>query len=185
MAVILLNLLIAIMSDKHSEVKKQERASANYNRAGIVVEYEKLMSAEERKRPEYSPTYLQVLRPEKVIDNADSAEEIRELNQLVHDKTDALREDLKELKEENADLKKELKEENADLINELKEENADLKKELKEENADLRKELKQEIANLKKQHKEENANLIKELKELIDMIVNKQELEGMTAKELK
>ena len=114
MAVILLNLLIAIMSDKHGEVKKQERASANYNRAGIVVEYEKLMSAEERKRPEYSPTYLQVLRPEKVIGNMDSAEELRELNQLVHDKTDAL-------SKENADLKKELKEENANLIKELKE----------------------------------------------------------------
>ena len=52
----------------------------------------------------------------------DSTEEIRELNQLVHDKTNALREDLKELKEENADLKKELKQENADLKKELKQE---------------------------------------------------------------
>ncbi len=60
MGVILLNLLIAIMSDKHSEVKAQERASANYNRAGIVVEYEKLMSSTDRMKPEYSPTYLQI-----------------------------------------------------------------------------------------------------------------------------
>jgi hypothetical protein len=102
MAVILLNLLIAIMSDKHDEVKKQEKCSANYNRAGIVVEYEKLMSAEERKKPEYSPAYLQVLRPEKVVDDInDSGKEIRALEQLLHDKADELKEQFQVDLEEN------------------------------------------------------------------------------------
>jgi len=129
MAVILLNLLIAIMSDKHDEVKKQEKSSANYNRAGIVVEYEKLMSAEERKKPEYSPTYLQVLRPEKVVDDIiDSAAEIRVLGQLLHDKTDDLKEESAGLREKMDTQAKELKEENKALRSEIKEENVELRK---------------------------------------------------------
>ena len=66
------------------------------------------MSAEDRKNPDYSPTYLQVLRPEKVINEIDSAEEIRALGQLMHDKTD-------DLKVENQTLRTELKQENAEL----------------------------------------------------------------------
>jgi hypothetical protein len=108
MGVILLNLLIAIMSDKHGEVKAQELASANYNRASIVVEYEKLMSAADRKRPEYSPKYLHVLRTERIVEKDEKSQEIQSLEQLVHDKAD-------ELKEENADMKAELKAENAEL----------------------------------------------------------------------
>jgi hypothetical protein len=63
--VILLNLLIAIMSDKHDSVKSQERASSIYNRAGIIVEYEKLMSEKDRNKPSLNPQYLQVLRAGK------------------------------------------------------------------------------------------------------------------------
>jgi hypothetical protein len=96
MGVILLNLLIAIMSSKHGEVKAQERASANFNRAGIVVEYEKLMSLADKKRPEYSPKYLQVLRPERVVERDEKNEEMQALEQVVHDKTDELKRELKE-----------------------------------------------------------------------------------------
>ena len=64
------------------------------------------MSTEERKRPEYSPTYLQVLRPERVVSDVSSAEEIHASNQLMHDKTDALGKEVKELKEENANLRR-------------------------------------------------------------------------------
>jgi gas vesicle protein len=213
MAVILLNLLIAIMSDKHGEVKKQEKASANYNRAGIVVEYEKLMSAEEKKRPEYNPKYLQVLRPEKVIGDADSAEEIRELSQLMHDKTDALREDLKELKEENADSAEEIRElsqlmhDKTDALREdlkeLKEENADSAEEIRElnqlmhdktdalskENADIKKDLKEdlknEVANLKKELKEELSQENAELRRLFEtQMASTSELKEMIAKVL-
>ena len=115
MGVILLNLLIAIMSYKHGEVKEQELASANYNRASIVVEYEKLMSAADRKRPEYSPKYLQVLRPERIIENDEKSEEIQSLEQLVHDKSDELKAENADMKAENADMKAELKAENAEL----------------------------------------------------------------------
>ena len=125
MAVILLNLLIAIMSDKHDEVKKQEKSSANYNRAGIVVEYEKLMNDEDRKNPEYSPTYLQVLRPEKVVDDViNSAAEIRVLGQLLHDKTDDIK---SEFKSENAELKEKLDAQAAKLDTQAKE-NTELRK---------------------------------------------------------
>ncbi len=110
MCVIMLNLLIAIMSDKHGEVKEQERASATYNRASIVVEYEKLMSPSERLKPEYSPTYLQVLLPEKIIVNNDDGEEIKALQQLVHDKTDELKEELKEVRSQDAYLRNEVNE---------------------------------------------------------------------------
>ena len=84
------------------------------------------MNAEERKKSEYSPTYLQVLRPEQVVDDIiDSAAEIRELGQLLHDKTDDLKEELREKMDTQA---KEQKEENKALHAELKEENNELRK---------------------------------------------------------
>jgi len=126
MAVILLNLLIAIMSDKHGEVKKLEDASANYNRAGIIVEYEKLIGANHPFRnpshaeyKTYSPTYLQVLLPESVTDADDSYQKIDALEQLIHDKTDGLRDVLdiqaKTTDKRSDELKEELKKENAEL----------------------------------------------------------------------
>jgi hypothetical protein len=145
MGVILLNLLIAIMSDKHSEVKKQERASAIYNRACIVVEYEKLMSSTDRLKKEYSPTYLQVLQLEKVAEGEDRSEEIRALEQLVHNKTNEIKEDLKD---ETASLREMLSAQAKDsetLKSEIKIENEIMKKNLKEENVELRRMLESQM----------------------------------------
>jgi hypothetical protein len=171
MAVILLNLLIAIMSDKHGEVKAQERASANYNRAGIVVEYEKLMSAEERKKPEYSPIYLQVLRPERVVDEViNSAEEIKALQQLMHDKTDYITD---ELQKETSHIRK--------MIDIQEEASTNIKNDFIKENIGLREMLDmhaKHAASANQQLKEENAELRKLLEtqmqsttELKDMLV--------------
>ena len=71
MCVILLNLLIAIMSNTYSNIQEKERACSNYSRAAIVVEYEKLISSKHpwrdpnsKEYKKYSPTYLQILKPD-------------------------------------------------------------------------------------------------------------------------
>ncbi len=127
MGVILLNLLIAIMSDKHGEVKKMERASANYNRAGIVVEYEKLIGKNHPYRDPthddyklYSPKYLQVLRPERVTGEKEDGKEIQALEQLLHEKSN-------ELKLENMNLQEQINQLHS-KADEAKENNNQLKK---------------------------------------------------------
>ena len=48
-------------------------------------------------KPEYSPTYLQILRPERVVEKDEKSEEMRTLKQLVLDNA--------ELKQETLELR--------------------------------------------------------------------------------
>ena len=179
MAVIMLNLLIAIMSDEHREIKDQEYAAANYNRASIVVEYEKLMSAADKQRPEYSPKYLQVLRPEKVLVRDDKNEDIQALEQVVHDRTDELR---KHTDEQNSCLKNMLETQAEDtnaLWNDLKEENNTLRTELKQVNAEFAQKLDAQAKDMR----EENHALRTELRKLSEaQIQSTSELKDMLIK---
>jgi hypothetical protein len=62
MVIIMLNLLIAIMSDSYEKVKESEVVEARKLRAETIIAEEKLMSDRDRANADYFPRYLQVLR---------------------------------------------------------------------------------------------------------------------------
>ena len=71
------------------------------------------MSTNERNKPIHSPIYLQVLRPERVGNSDINKEKMKDLEQLMHDKTDDLKvlltkqdSTINKLIEDNADLRK-------------------------------------------------------------------------------
>uniref|UniRef100_A0A7R9YA12 Ion transport domain-containing protein n=1 Tax=Pinguiococcus pyrenoidosus TaxID=172671 RepID=A0A7R9YA12_9STRA len=63
-AVVLLNLLIAIMSDKFDEISENARAEATYARACLVLEYEALLTEDVKNANEarWFPKWIQVLK---------------------------------------------------------------------------------------------------------------------------
>jgi glucan phosphoethanolaminetransferase (alkaline phosphatase superfamily) len=62
--IVMLNILIAIISDRYSYVKENENAEFNYGLAKIIVEYEKLIPEKIKlnKMQEWYPKYLHVLK---------------------------------------------------------------------------------------------------------------------------
>ena len=63
MAIVLLNLLIAIMSDRFDEIQENAGAEASYARALVVSEHEALIPLrEKRARPDLYPAWVQMLK---------------------------------------------------------------------------------------------------------------------------
>ena len=60
--VVMLNLLIAIMSDSYERVKDGEELEARKLTAQTIIDEEAMMSQADRDNPEYFPPYLEVLR---------------------------------------------------------------------------------------------------------------------------
>jgi hypothetical protein len=107
--VVMLNLLIAIMSDSYEKVKETEVIEARKLRAETIIVEEKLMSAADRKNPEYFPRFLQVLRTTEGKDDVWAglggriAKEIERVEKNMKQNHDAIKSDFVLIK---ADLAK-------------------------------------------------------------------------------
>lgn len=62
--IVMLNILIAIISEKYSYVRENENAECSYGKAKLIAEYEKLIpdSLKQEKQQEWYPKYLHVLK---------------------------------------------------------------------------------------------------------------------------
>jgi F0F1-type ATP synthase membrane subunit b/b' len=141
MVIIMLNLLIAIMSDSYEKVKESEVVEARKLRAETIIAEEKLMNDKDRADSNYFPRYLQVLRATdgteqkwaglsgkmvseimKVEDKLDQTE--RGLKQQVEQMSDKVNEQIEQVKKQVAQLKgqmmEEMQEMKTEIINALK-----------------------------------------------------------------
>ena len=72
--IVMLNLLIAIMGDIFDRIQENARAEFMFARAGIIVEFENMLSTGDLKNEEWFPTWLQVLVPTLDDSNSGSSE---------------------------------------------------------------------------------------------------------------
>ena len=67
--IVMLNLLIAIMGDIFDRIQENARAEFTFARAQIILEFEEVLSKEEKENKEWFPTWLQVLVPKLDVDD--------------------------------------------------------------------------------------------------------------------
>ena len=80
---------------------------------------------------------------------------------------DLLRNDYKELREDNRQLREEMREDNRQLREEMREDNRQLREEMREDNRQLREEMRAEIRENSRQLREEMRESNQQLRELI------------------
>lgn len=70
--IVLLNLLIALMSDSYERIQDRARIEFQLLRARILLEMELFMSEEEKRREEWFPRFLQVLVPQGAVQDPEA-----------------------------------------------------------------------------------------------------------------
>jgi hypothetical protein len=150
MVIIMLNLLIAIMSDSYEKVKESEVVEARKLRAETIIAEENLMSDRDRANADYFPGYLQVLRATDGTEQQWSglsgkmvseilkvenklAETKRDLKQQADQQTEQVKEQVTQLKGQMEGMKGQMegmKEQVKEQMQEMKEQMQEMKTEI-------------------------------------------------------
>eukprot|EP00050_Salpingoeca_kvevrii_P022764 m.131736 g.131736 ORF g.131736 m.131736 type:complete len:284 (-) comp9818_c0_seq6:189-1040(-) len=133
--IILLNLLIALMSDSYERIQDRAEIEFLMLRSRILVEQERFCSPEELAK--HAPQFLHVLVPEGSGDMEGLGGTSEQWNGVLH----ALKQQIREVKEQNERLESKLEHQNA----ESKEHMEDMKHRLEQQNAELKLQLEQVI----------------------------------------
>jgi methyl-accepting chemotaxis protein len=169
MVIIMLNLLIAIMSDSYEKVKESEVVEARKLRAETIIAEEKLMSDRDRANADYFPRYLQVLRATDGTEQKWSglsgkmvseilkvkkqlAQTERGLKQQAEQVSDKVDEKVEQVKEQVTQLKGQMEEMKEQVKEQVKGQMEEMKEQVKEQVTQLKgqmEEMKEQIHGMK------------------------------------
>ncbi|GMH64615.1 hypothetical protein TrST_g10092 [Triparma strigata] len=106
--IVMLNLLIAIMGDIFDRIQENAKAEFMFARAGIVLEFEAMLSNYDRQNEEWFPTWLQVLVPTQGAEGTEGGDWVGRVKALKVSLDSVKTEVSDDLKNTRNDLKEEL-----------------------------------------------------------------------------